>query len=364
MIGGVVMSVDMSTVDEAKLNELLGKVVVDLGAVAAVPLALVGERLGFFRALADGEAATSAQLAERTGTVERNVREWLAAMAAGGYLTYEGDGRFRMTPEQIAVFADESSPAFVLGGFQAFLACTAPEDREKLERAFHDGRGVGWHEHHPDLFAGAARFFRPGYTAHLVDEWLPALTGVTEKLRAGGRAADVGCGLGHSTVLIARAFPEALVTGFDYHEPSIDAARKLAAESGVKDRVSYEVAGAKDFTGGPYDLIAYFDCLHDMGDPVGALAHSREQLAEDGTIMLVEPYASDRLAENMNPLGRAFYGASTLICTTVSQSQEVGRALGAQAGEERTREVATEAGLTHFRRAAETPFNIVYEARA
>ncbi|MGK4578732.1 class I SAM-dependent methyltransferase [Kitasatospora sp. HPMI-4] len=357
------MSVDMSTVDEAKLNELLGKVVTDLGAVAAVPLALLGERLGLFRALVDGEAVTPVQLAERTKTTERNVREWLATMAASGYLTYEGGDRFRMAPEQSAVFADENSPVFVLGGYQSFLSCGSAGERERLERAFRDGRGVGWHEHHPDLFTGTARFFRPGYAAHLVGEWLPALTGVVEKLRTGGRVADVGCGLGHSAVMIGEAFPAALVTGFDNHGPSVDAARKLAAEIGAKDRVSFEVAGAKDFAGGPYELITFFDCLHDMGDPVGALAHSREQLAEGGSIMIVEPLAGDRLEENLNPLGRAFYGASTLICTPVSQSQEVGRALGAQAGEERTRQVASEAGLTRFRRAAKTPFNTVYEAR-
>ncbi|MFD7875080.1 methyltransferase domain-containing protein [Streptomyces sp. NPDC059766] len=357
------MSVDMSIVDEAKLNELLGKVLTDLGAVAAAPLALLGERLGLFQALVDGEAVTSGQLAERTRTTERNVREWLAAMAAGGYLTYEGDDRFRMSPEQRAVFADENSPVFALGGYQSFLSCGSVEERDRLEQAFRDGHGVGWHEHHPDLFAGTARFFRPGYAANLVDEWLPALTGVVEKLRTGGRAADVGCGLGHSTVMIGKGFPGALVTGFDNHGPSVDAARELAAESGVGGRVSFETAGAKDFAGGPYDLIAFFDCLHDMGDPVGALAHSREQLAEGGSIMLVEPFAGDRLEENLTPLGRAYYSASTLICTPVSQSQEVGRALGAQAGEERTRQVASEAGLTRFRRAAQTPFNIVYEVR-
>ncbi|WP_330461723.1 methyltransferase domain-containing protein [Streptomyces sp. NBC_00820] len=357
------MSADMSTVDEAKLNELLGKVVTDLGAVAAAPLALLGERLGLFRALVDGEAVTPGQLAERTRTTERNVREWLAAMAASGYLTYEGDDRFRMAPEQRAVFADENSPVFALGGYQSFLSCGSAEEQDRLERAFRDGRGVGWHEHHTDLFEGTARFFRPGYAAHLVDEWLPALTGVVEKLRTGGRAADVGCGLGHCTVMIGKAFPGALVTGFDNHGPSVDAARELAAEIGVEGRVSFEVAGAKDFAGGPYELIAFFDCLHDMGDPVGALAHSRQQLAEGGSIMLVEPFAGDQLKENLTPLGRAFYSASTLICTPASQSQEVGRALGAQAGEERTRQVASEAGLTRFRRAAQTPFNIVYEAR-
>ncbi|MEU6814451.1 methyltransferase domain-containing protein [Streptomyces sp. NPDC046860] len=351
----------MGTVNEAKLHELLGKVVTDMGAVAAAPLALLGERLGLFRALADGEAVTARQLAERTGTAERNVREWLAAMAASGYLAYEGDDVFRMTPEQSAVFADENSPFFALGGYQAFLSCGSAEEQDRLERAFRDGRGVGWHEHHADLFAGTGRFFRPGYAAHLVDEWLPALTGTAERLRDGGRAADVGCGLGHSTVMIGEAFPGARVTGFDNHEPSVEAARGLAADAGVGGRVSFELAGAKDFDGGPYDLITFFDCLHDMGDPVGALAHSREQLAEGGTIMLVEPFAGDRLEENLHPVGRTFYSASALICTPASQSQEVGRALGAQAGEERTREVAAEAGLNRFRRAAETPFNIVYE---
>ncbi|MET7289235.1 methyltransferase domain-containing protein [Streptomyces sp. NPDC005573] len=358
------MSVDMSAVDETKLNELLGRVVTDLGAVAAAPLALLGERLGLFRALADGATVTPGELAERTRTTERNVREWLAAMAASGYLSHEGDERFRMTPEQSAVFADENSPAFALGGYQSFLSCGSAEERDRLERAFRDGNGVGWHEHHADLFAGTGRFFRPGYAAHLVAEWLPALSGVVEKLRTGGKVADVGCGLGHSAVMIGEAFPDARVTGFDTHEPSVEAARELAAEGGVEGRVAFEVAGAKDFGGGPYDLIAFFDCLHDMGDPVGALAHSRERLAEGGSIMLVEPLAGDRLEENLNPVGRTFYSASALICTPASQSQEVGRALGAQAGEERTRQVASEAGLTRFRRAAQTPFNIVYEARA
>ncbi|MFC5906528.1 methyltransferase domain-containing protein [Streptacidiphilus monticola] len=357
------MAVDMSTLDEDRLNALLGQVVNDLGGVAIAPLALIGERLGLFRAMADGRPVTSAELAARTDTVERNVREWLSAMAASGYVTHDGEGRFHLAPEQIAAFTDEESPVFVLGGFQAFLACTAPADREALTRAFKDGHGVGWHEHQPDLFAGTARFFRPGYAAHLVAEWLPALEGVTARLEAGARVADIGCGLGHSTLMMAEAYPNSRFTGFDYHAPSVDAARKLAADAGASERVDFEIAGAKDFGGGPYDLVTYFDCLHDMGDPVGALAHTREQLAPDGTVMLVEPFANDALPDNLNPLGRALYAASSLICTPASQSQEVGRALGAQAGEERTREVATEAGFGSFRRAAETPFNLIYEIR-
>ncbi|GAA2140198.1 class I SAM-dependent methyltransferase [Kitasatospora kazusensis] len=354
---------DMSALDEGRLNELLGRVVTDLGAVALAPLLSIGERLGLFRALADGGPVDSAGLAERTGTVERNVREWLAAMAASGYVTYDGDGLFRLSPEQAAAFTDEESPAFVLGGFQAFMAAARPEARDKLERAFRDGGGMGWHEHHPELFAGTARFFRPGYAAHLVAEWLPALEGVVDKFRAGARAADVGCGLGYSTLYMAGAFPQSHFTGFDYHVPSVEAARRLAGEDGLSGQVSFEVAGAADFTGGPYDLVAYFDCLHDMGDPVGALAHTREQLAPDGTVMLVEPYAGDSVRDNLNPLGRALYAASSLICTPASQSQAVGRALGAQAGEGQTRQVAEEAGFGRFRRAAETPFNLVYEVR-
>ncbi|MDH6128561.1 methyltransferase domain-containing protein [Kitasatospora sp. GP82] len=370
------MAVDLGALDGDALDELMGKVVTDLGAIALAPLLSIGERLGLFRALADGEAVTPAELGERTATVERNVREWLAAMAASGYVTYVGEGRYRLSPEQVAVFTDEDSPVFVLGGFQAFAAAARPETRDRLERAFLDGHGVAWHEHHRDLFAGTARFFRPGYALHLVAEWLPALDGVVDRLRVGANVADVGCGLGHSTLLMAKAFPGSRFSGFDYHAPSIDAARELAAESGAGEsgagesgagesgegaRVTFEVAGGKDFGGGPYDLVAYFDCLHDMGDPVGVLAHTREQLAPDGTVMLVEPFSHDDVSQNLNPLGRAFYSASSLICVPASQSQEVGRALGAQAGEQRIHEVATEAGFGRFRRAAETPFNIIYE---
>lgn len=357
------MALDATAPDETRLQELLGRVVTDLGAIGTGALVVLGDRLGLFRALADLGQATSTELAERTGTRERNVREWLAALAAGGYVTHDGDGRFRLTPEQAAAFADEDSPAFVVGGFQAFRAAAGIEQGERLERAFRDGRGVGWEEHHPELFAGTARFFRPGYAAHLVTEWLPALDGVEPRLRAGAAVADVGCGLGDSTLMMARAFPASRFTGFDYHGPSVDAARRQAAGSGLGDRVSFEQAGAKEFGGGPYDLVTFFDCLHDMGDPVGVLAHTRERLAPGGAVMLVEPYAADDLEGNLNPVGRAFYVASSLICTPASQAQEVGRAMGAQAGEAATRQVASEAGFTTLRRVAETPFNLVYEVR-
>jgi SAM-dependent methyltransferase len=357
------MTMDMSVLDEGRVKRLVERVITDLGAVAAASLVVIGERLGLFGALGDGRWVTSADLAGRTGMVERNVREWLAAMAASGYVTYGGDGRYRLSPEQAAVFTDEESPVFMLGGFQVFTAATRPETRDRLEAAFRSGVGVGWHEHHPDLFAGTARYFRPGYAAHLVQEWLPALDGVVTRLQAGGRVADVGCGLGHSTLLMAAAFPHAHFTGFDCHGPSIEAARALANERALADRVSFEVAGASDFAGGPYDLVAYFDCLHDMGDPVGALAHTREQLAPGGTVMLVEPFAGDSVGDNLNPTGRAFYAVSSMVCTPASQAQGGGRALGAQAGEAQTRAVAAQAGLGRFRRAAETPFNIIYEAR-
>ncbi|MEZ0065338.1 SAM-dependent methyltransferase [Streptacidiphilus sp. MAP12-20] len=350
--------------DESALEALMGKVVTDLGAVASAPLLLIGEKLGLFRAMAGGEPVGSADLAHSTGTQERNVREWLSAMAAGGYVTLDPDGRFRLTPEQVVAFCDEDSPFYALGGFQLFTAAARMETRDKLARAFVDGGGLGWDQHHPDVFSGTARFFRPGYAAHLVDEWLPALDGTADRLRTGGSVADVGCGLGHSTMLMAEAFPASHFVGFDYHAPSIEAARELAGKAGLGERVTFEVAGAADFGGGPYDLITFFDCLHDMGDPVGGLSHCRARLTEGGVVMLVEPHAEDNLAENLNPLGRALYAASSLVCVPASQAQPVGRALGAQAGEARTREVAAEAGFRHFRRATETPFNLVYELRS
>jgi len=330
-------------IDEAKLNEFMG-------------------RFGLYRAMGDGEPVTAEQLALRTDTDPRYVREWLSNQAAGGYVTYDPEARaFHLTPEQALALAQEGSPAFVPGAFQ--LATALIKDAPKIEQAFRTGHGVGWHEHHHDLFAGTERFFRPGYSANLISSWIPALDGVQAKLETGALVADVGCGHGASTILMAQAFPRSEFVGFDYHEASIAHARETASTAGVDGRASFEVAPAKAFPGDGYDLVAMFDCLHDMGDPVGAAAHVRETLAPDGTWMIVEPYAGDRLEDNLNPVGRVFYGASTLVCTPASRDQEVGLALGAQAGETRLHEIVTEGGFTRFRRATETPFNMVLEAR-
>ena len=350
------------SVDEGRLQELLGKAVGDLGATMHAALVVIGDQLGLYKALAAAEPLDSAELARRTQTDERYVREWLAAQAAGGYVEYDpATRRYSMTPEQALALADEDSPAFLPGGFQ--VATALVHDHERILEAFKSGAGVGWHEHHHNLFRGTERFFRPGYAANLVEGWLPALEGVVAKLRAGARIADVGCGHGASTLLMARAFPACEVFGFDYHEPSVRHARRAAEEAGLADRVRFEVARSKDFPGGRYDLVAFFDCLHDMGDPVGAARHVRESLAPGGTWMLVEPLAGDRVEDNLNPVGRVYYCASTLVCTPASRSQEVGLALGAQAGEQRLRGVLSEAGFTRVRRAAETPFNMVLEAR-
>jgi SAM-dependent methyltransferase len=356
------MTTAVQPIDQAKLDEFLGRFVGDLGAALSAALVVIGDRLGLYRAMRGGEPVSAAQLAERTGTDPRYVREWLSNQAAGGYVTYDPDGEeFFLSPEQSFALAQEGSPAFIPGAFQ--VATAAIKDEEKIERAFHSGDGVGWHEHHDDLFAGTERFFRPGYAANLVSSWIPALDGVQAKLQRGGRVADVGCGHGASTILMAQAFPNSEFIGFDYHRPSIEHAHQAAVEAGLDDRVRFEVASAKEYPGGPYELVAMFDCLHDMGDPVGAAAHVRDTLAPDGTWLIVEPHAGDRLQDNMNPVGRVFYGASTLICTPASRDQEVGLALGAQAGEARLRAVVTAGGFTRFRRATETPFNIVLEAR-
>jgi SAM-dependent methyltransferase len=356
------MTTTVQPIDQAKLDEFLGRFVGDLGAALSAALVVIGDRLGLYRAMRGGEPVSAEQLAERTGTDPRYVREWLSNQAAGGYVTYDPDGEeFFLSPEQSFALAQEGSPAFIPGAFQ--VATAAIKDEEKIERAFHSGDGVGWHEHHDDLFAGTERFFRPGYAANLVSSWIPALDGVQAKLQRGGRVADVGCGHGASTILMAQAFPNSEFIGFDYHRPSIEHAHQAAVEAGLDDRVRFEVASAKEYPGGPYELVAMFDCLHDMGDPVGAAAHVRDTLAPDGTWLIVEPHAGDRLQDNMNPVGRVFYGASTLICTPASRDQEVGLALGAQAGEARLRAVVTAGGFTRFRRATETPFNIVLEAR-
>jgi SAM-dependent methyltransferase len=354
------MSTTAQAIDEGKLEEFMGRFVGDLGAALSAALVVIGDRLGLYRAMGDGSPVTPDELAERTGTDPRYVREWLSNQAAGGYVTYE-EGVFSLSPEQSLALAQEGSPAFVPGAFQVATALT--KDEETISRAFQGGHGVGWHEHHHDLFTGTERFFRPGYAANLISSWIPALDGVQAKLEAGGLVADVGCGHGASTILMAEAFPRSEFVGFDYHAPSIEQARKTAAEAGLSDRVSFEVAPAKDYPGDGYDLVAMFDCLHDMGDPVGAAAHVLDTLGDGGTWMIVEPNAGDRLEDNLNPVGRVFYGASTLVCTPASRDQEVGLALGAQAGEARLREVVTAGGFTRFRRATETPFNIVLEAR-
>ena len=349
-------------IDQGKLDEFMGRFVGDLGAALSAALVVIGDKLGLYRAMEDGQPVTAEELAERTHTDARYVREWLSNQAAGGYVCFDAaSDRFHLSPEQSLALAQEGSPAFVPGAFQ--LATSLVKDEEKISRAFQTGDGVGWHEHHRDLFAGTERFFRPGYAANLVSSWLPALDGVQAKLEAGARVADVGCGHGASTVLMAQAFPRSEFAGFDYHGASIEAAASAAAEARVDARVRFEVAAACEYPGEGYDLVTMFDCLHDMGDPVGAAAHVRETLAPDGTWMIVEPFAGDRLEDNINPVGRVFYGASTLVCTPASRAQDVGLALGAQAGERRLREVVREGGFTHLRRAAETPFNIVLEVR-
>jgi len=349
-------------IDQAKLDQFMGRFVGDLGAAMSAALVVIGDRLGLYRAMADGDPVTAGELAGRTGTDARYVLEWLSNQAAGGYVTYDPEhGKFSLTPEQSLALAQEGSPAFVPGAFQVATALT--KDEENISEAFLSGHGVGWHEHHHDLFSGTERFFRPGYAANLISSWIPALDGVQAKLDAGALVADVGCGHGASTTLMAHAFPRSEFVGFDYHQGSIDHARRAASEEGLDGRVSFEVAAAKQYPGDGYDFVTMFDCLHDMGDPAGAAEHVLKTLAPDGTWMIVEPYAGDRLEDNLNPVGRVFYGASTLVCTPASRDQEVGLALGAQAGEARLGEVITAGGFTRVRRATETPFNLVLEAR-
>jgi len=347
-------------VDQARLEEMLGKVMGDIGAAFTQRLVYVGDKLGLYKAMVGAGPITSADLASRTGTAERYVREWLAAQTAAGYVSHDND-TFTLSDEAAAIFADELSPAFVAGLTQV-IASTYRDEAALTER-FRSGAGLGWHEHDGDLYDATERLFRPGYLANLVESWLPALDGVVAKLEAGARVADVGCGHGVSTIVMAQAFPRSTFIGFDYHEASIDRARKLAAEAGVGDRVTFEVGSAKEYPGSDYDLVAFFDCLHDMGDPAGAAQHVLSTLATDGTWLIVEPFANDSLDDNAGPIAQIFYAASTLICTPASLSQEVGLALGAQAGEARLREVVTGAGFTRFRRATETPFNLVLEAR-
>jgi SAM-dependent methyltransferase len=345
-----------------KLNTFIGKMLGDVGAAMNASLMLIGDKLGLYKTLSAKGPLSSAELAQATNTSERYVREWLAAQAASGYVDYNAaSGKFSMTPEQTLVFGDEDSPVF-MGAVGDLVAATFL-DEPKIADAFKTGKGVGWDRRSECLFCGTARFFRTGYKHHLVQEWLPALDGVVEKLKRGAKVADVGCGHGVSTRLMAAAFPNSRFVGFDYHPGSIEAARRAATEAGLGDRVHFDVHSAKTYPAEGYDLVCFFDCLHDMGDPVGAMKHVRETMAADGTCMLVEPFAGDRLEDNLNPVGRIFYAASTMICTPASLDQEVGLALGAQAGEARLREVANKAGLTRFRRASETAFNLILEAR-
>jgi 2-polyprenyl-3-methyl-5-hydroxy-6-metoxy-1,4-benzoquinol methylase len=349
-------------VDGDKLMQFVFRAVDEVGATLNAALVVMGDKLGLYTALAGSTGLTAAELAERTGTAERYVREWLNAQAAGGFVSYDPDsGRYTLPPEQTVALTDSTSPAYLPGFFQTAIGSVI--DSPRIIEAARSGDGFGWHQHVHDVHEGCERFFRPGYNAHLVTEWLPALDGVVEKLERGALVADVGCGHGASTILMAQSFPNSNFVGSDYHQGSIETARKRAQEAGVTDRVRFEIAPAASFEGSSYDLVTMFDCLHDMGDPVGAARHARTTLKPDGTWMIVEPNAGDRIEDNLNPVGRAYYGFSTLLCTPASLSQEVGLALGAQAGEARIRDVVTAGGLTRFRRAAETPFNIVFEAR-
>jgi SAM-dependent methyltransferase len=348
-------------VDEKKVADFLQQFVADLGATAAAGNVVVGHRLGLYRALADGPA-TAGELAERTDCHPRYLTEWLRGQAAGGYVTYDpADGRFGLTEEQAFALADPDGAFYAPGAF--LLAVGSLRAEPRITEAFRTGAGLGWHEHDDDVFVGCELFFRPGYLANLTSSWLPALDGVADRLTAGGRVADVGCGLGASSVLLAQAYPRVRVVGSDYHDRSIELARKRVADADVADRVSFEVASAQTFSGRGYDLVTTFDCLHDMGDPLAAARHVREALVSDGTWMIVEPAAGDRVEDNLHPVGRLYYSASTFMCVPNALSQSGGFALGAQAGEAAIRQVTTDAGFTRFRRAAETPFNFVYEVR-
>jgi SAM-dependent methyltransferase len=348
-------------IDQDKLMEFLHKFVGDLGATMAAGNVLVGDRLGLCRALAERPMLPH-ELAERTGTATRYVDEWLRGQAAGGYVEYDPQTKaYSLTPEQAFALTDPDGAVFAPGAFE--LALGALRAEHKVTEAFRNGAGVGWHEQDEEVFSGCERFFRPGYAANLVTGWLPALDGVQAKLNAGARVADVGCGHGASTTLMARAFPRSSFTGSDYHEESITQARKRAADTGLAGQVTFDVASAQTFDGGPYDLVTTFDCLHDMGDPVGAARHIRKMLAPDGTWMVVEPYAGNCVTDNLNPVGRVYYSFSTFLCVPNALSQDGGYSLGAQAGEEAMRRLAADAGYARFRRAAETPFNIVYEIR-
>jgi 2-polyprenyl-3-methyl-5-hydroxy-6-metoxy-1,4-benzoquinol methylase len=351
-----------SQIDVDKLMQFVFRAVDEVGATLNTALVVMGDRLGLYRALAEAGPLSPGELADRTGTAERYVREWLNAQAAGDYVAYDPDsGRYALPAEQAVALTDPDSPAYLPGFFQ--LALGSVVDSPNIVDAARSGAGFGWHEHVHDVHEGCERFFRPGYNANLIGGWLPALDGVVAKLERGALVADVGCGHGASTILMARAFPNSTFVGSDYHAGSIETARQHAEEAGLTGRARFETAPAAAYSGTGYDLVTMFDCLHDMGDPVAAARHVRGTLKPDGTWMIVEPNAGDRVEDNLNPVGRAFYSFSTLLCTPSSLSQDVGLALGAQAGEARIRDVVTAGGFTRFRRVAETPFNLVFEAR-
>lgn len=346
--------------NETKLQEFMGKLVGDMSGAAIMANVLLGDELGFYRSMADGQPVTPEELASRTGCNARLVREWLSGQAASGYVEHEA-GRFRLPEEQAMALAHEDSPVYVAGGTSVLASLYL--DKDKIASAMRGNGALAWGDHHPCLFSGTERFFRPGYRANLVSSWLPALDGVVPRLETGAKVADVGCGHGASTVVMAQAYPRSSFHGFDSHAPSIEQARRRAADAGVAARVQFSQARAREIPGDDYDLVCFFDCLHDMGDPVGAARRAHEVLKPGGTVLLVEPFANDELDQNLNPVGRMFYAASTCICTPNSLSQEVGLGLGAQAGERRLRHVFAEAGFSRFRRATETPFNLVLEAR-
>jgi 2-polyprenyl-3-methyl-5-hydroxy-6-metoxy-1,4-benzoquinol methylase len=351
-----------AAIDEARLEEFMGRTVTDMSAMMSAPLMYMGDRLGFYRAMAHAGPMTSAELAKRTSCDERMVREWLANQTAGGYVTHDPErDTYELPDEHALALADEDSPFYVMGGFDVMASVWG--DEAKLERSFREGHGFGWDEHDHRLFDGTDRFFRPGYQAFLTTEWIPALEGVEQKLKDGARVADIGCGYGSSTVIMAQAYPKSRFWGIDYHAESIARAREKAERAGVADRITFETEMAQDFVEDGFDLICNFDCLHDMGDPLGAARHAAETLKPDGTYMIVEPIAGDSLEDNMTPVGRMYYAASTMICTPASEAQPVGAALGAQAGQKRLEQVLHEAGFSRVRRAAETPFNMILEAR-
>ena len=356
------MNASKLNVNPEKLNAFLGRALNDMGAAFQTALIIIGERVGLYKAMAGAGPLSPAELASKTDTDERYVREWLCAQAASGYVEYDAKTeKFTLPDEQALLLAVDTGPAYLPAAYQIIASTIV--DEPQLRETFKTGFGFGWHQHCSALFEGTERFFRPSYAANLISSWIPALDGMERRLQSGARVADVGCGHGASTILMAQSYPKSEFVGYDYHEPSIERARERAKEAGVADRITFAVAGAKDFPGKNFDLVAFFDCLHDMGDPVGAAKHVRTTLKPDGIWLIVEPAAGDRVEQNLNPVGRVYYAASTLVCTPASKAQDVGLALGAQAGEARLREVAKSGGFTHFRRATETPFNLVLEAR-